>query len=158
MQSTILELVQRACAELFAAYDVALAPSEDGELDNRTPCAILHFSGDLGRSRLFLAAAPQLLIRTADPSRVHLDWVGELANQCLGRLKILLLERGVKIVVPPPTIESRLSLSDGWDRAGRVFRSAEGWVWLRLEVGRVPKDLGPPQDPGLLHEGQLVLF
>jgi CheY-specific phosphatase CheX len=155
-----------------ARYDPAgedKHPAEDGML------AIIGFAGEKLRGSLVLSANPGLLegscpARTvgrtdATHGEILQDWIGELANQLLGRLKSRLLAHGVAIQLGTPTTVSGLELrvrSCGGERpATPLWLHAGGdWLVVRLDAVAAPETkLSTSPDPSsAAAEGEILLF
>ncbi|MBN2192989.1 MAG: chemotaxis protein CheX [Polyangiaceae bacterium] len=95
-----------ACEELFAAYGVSLRVSSDSNrpFDQIVLCGVLGFTGSQLRGSVLLAGTegPFAVSRPAQ-GQVR-DWVGELTNQLVGRLKNRLRERGAEIAPSTPVV------------------------------------------------------
>jgi CheY-specific phosphatase CheX len=158
----IQALAAEACVELLQAYDVALSPDEHAwaETDEVMFSGVMGFVGEKVRGTC-LFAAPQATVLAAAPSNAApRDWVGELTNQLVGRLKSKLLARGATISLSTPVVLSGVRLSP-MPRTGVhpvAFRSATGrvLVWLEVEV-EGDFALQPPQ-PMDATEGDLLVF
>ena len=98
-----------ACRELFAQYGVQLRQVSDEDAP-RSPeflvCAVISFSGRHLRGTLVLALTEELPSRSNPLSKGGgvRDWVGELSNQLLGRIKMELLCHGVEIYLHLPAV------------------------------------------------------
>jgi CheY-specific phosphatase CheX len=143
-------------------------PPENGML------AIIGFGGDQLRGSLVLSANHGLL-ETSCPARtvgrsdathaeILQDWVGELANQLLGRLKSQLLAHGIAIQLGTPTTVSGLELrvrSCG-DRPTTPLwlHAGSDWLVARLDAIAAPETkLSASPDPSsAAAEGEILLF
>jgi hypothetical protein len=99
------QLVADHCCKLFADYKLEIRTGECAvPVDERfLLCGILGFTSQQMRGALVLATTKEPLQRTspvANPS--HRDWICELVNQLLGRIKNQLLTRGVEIFPSTP--------------------------------------------------------
>src|SRR5262245_13024564 len=107
IQQTIDELVKRCIRELFAAYGVSICDAPDAPGSPRDlPCAgIVGFTGAVLRGTLMVAPAGDAMacFGYSAPHEVR-DWVGEMANQLLGRIKNQLLGYGVEIYLTTPLV------------------------------------------------------
>jgi CheY-specific phosphatase CheX len=150
-----------ACRGLFAHYGVML----DRTLQPGSEVAPVHLSGIVGfsgpgiRGTCILAASEEPITRTNPVQGSGRDWIAELANQLVGRIKNQLLSRGAEVYVTTPVVlrGEHLAplptfalppLSFGTDR-GNVF------VWVEFETapGLV---LGDPIE--VVAEGEAMLF
>lgn len=135
----IQSLAGAACIELLQAYGVTLTPSNGwGDSDEVMFSGVMGFVGDRVRGTCLLAA-PQGTVEAAAPQDASArDWVGELANQLVGRLKAKLLARGATIALSTPVVLRgvRLSPLPRTDVEPVVFHSPTGkvLVWLEVEI------------------------
>jgi CheY-specific phosphatase CheX len=144
-------------------------PAEDGML------AIIGFAGEQLRGSLVLSANPGLLegscpartVGRADATHLEIlqDWVGELANQLLGRLKSRLLAHGVAIELGTPTtvsgLELRVRSCGGAHPATPLWlHSGDDWLVVRLDAIAAPDThLSASPDPSTAAaEGEILLF
>jgi CheY-specific phosphatase CheX len=118
-QQVLEQLTAAACQDLFARYGVAVKQVSDVE-EPLSPdfllCSVIGFSGRDLRGTLVLALTETLtglsnpVARAARAAGAHdhdpaqRDWVGELSNQLLGRVKIELLRHGVEIYLNLPAV------------------------------------------------------
>jgi CheY-specific phosphatase CheX len=158
----IQELAALACVELMKAYEVALEPSEAGwtESDEVMLSGVMGFIGDKLRGTCLLAASQAIVQAAAPAGGLLRDWVGELANQLVGRLKSKLMARGTSIGLSTPVVLSGVRLSPlprtGVDPV--VFRAEMGrvLVWVEVEVDR---DFELGEERALkATEGELLVF
>lgn len=105
-KTTLDRLVAENCLKLFADYQLEIRAGEPGESLAAEPfllCGILGFTSKHLRGALVLATTREPLDRTnpaGNPS--HRDWICELVNQLLGRVKNQMLTRGVEISPSTP--------------------------------------------------------
>jgi len=103
------QVAATACQELLAEYGVAACRCGDQD-EPLSPdflvCSVISFSGRDVRGTLVLALTADVPARSnpVQNPRGHADWVGELSNQLLGRMKMDLLRRGVEIYVHLPAV------------------------------------------------------
>jgi len=151
------ELVPLALVEVFAAYGVSLReqakpdPFESMSATEAIAAGVVGFTGPSLRGTLVMAA-PFELIANARPARARQqplsrkssadwifvrDWVGELANQVLGRIKNRLHLYGVAFDVSPPAALSGSTLAFAAPKgpAPRIHTFAVGGqkVWFCLD-------------------------
>jgi CheY-specific phosphatase CheX len=157
VRDQILELAVQACKTLFSEYGVEVTPTEraDRPKVQMLYCGILGFSGDELRGSVVLAATSQTLLDsnpvTGGSAR---DWIAELVNQFLGRLKLSLLSRNVIISLATPVVlrGEHLSLEARGPVRPLWFERPNGdtlGLWMDLEAppGFVLPEPSPDQTP-----------
>jgi CheY-specific phosphatase CheX len=158
----IQALAGQACVELLQAYNVALTPAAQGwsESDEVMFSGVMGFVGDRVRGTCLLAA-PQGTVEAAAPKAAGArDWVGELSNQLVGRLKAKLMARGATIALSTPVVLRgvRLSPLPRTDVEPVVFDSPAGKVLVWLEV-EIETDFQLGEERALTaSEGELLVF
>jgi len=103
---TVLDLVQEVCTSLFQAYGVDLTAAADNNrsVDGLVWCGVMGFAGSEMRGSVLLAGTEGPFSRSRPAQGELRDWVGELTNQLVGRLKLQLLERGTRIALSTPVV------------------------------------------------------
>ena len=157
----IQALAGAACIELMQAYGVQLSPTEGWvESDEVMYSGVMGFVGDRVRGTCLLAA-PQGTVQAAAPKDAGArDWVGELSNQLVGRLKAKLMARGATIALSTPVVLRGVKLSPlpRTDVAPVVFESTAGKVLVWLEV-EIEDDFQLGEERALkASEGELLVF
>jgi CheY-specific phosphatase CheX len=156
-------LVASACEELFSAYGVELTATGDRwELsDDPVLSGVMGFVGAQLRGTCLLAGAAETLAATCPEGGRARDWVGELTNQLVGRLKTKLLTRGVEVALTTPIILSgaRLQPVPRGPLLPTVFSSKFGFVlvWVESEAAgdlRICSESPQPQRG----EGDILMF
>lgn len=123
--SEITLLARDACIDLFASYGVVLVADEDDPKPVSSACGIIGFTGDAIQGCLVLAASQDVLQASYPlPGHAGNDWIAELANQHVGRLKTRLLDHGVTIVITTPLVLSGVGIVPMGDRLSRFAFSA----------------------------------
>lgn len=138
-------LLRESCQQLFDNYEVPIGPvgtpgSQASPTGAERPAELAAFIGytcDHMKGTL-LVITSRALVHSSDPTTRHSetfeeedlrDWLGELANQLLGRLKNKLIEYGMPIELTTPTTLAGMQLTPGKNSslAGRrtVFCSGE---------------------------------
>jgi hypothetical protein len=135
----IQELASAACVELMLAYGVSLEPVTGWvESDEPMLCGVMGFVGDNVRGSCLLAATVHAVEAAAPPGAAPRDWVGELANQLVGRLKAKLMQRSATIALSTPVALCgvRVSPLPRTQVEPVVFESPAGkvLVWLEVEI------------------------
>ena len=104
-QEIIDSCVDQCTTELFAAYGVELGASGRDHTADIGYAAVIGFTGESLRGTLLLAPARSIVERSQASAGISdRDWVGELANQLLGRIKNALLRYGAEIFVTTPLV------------------------------------------------------
>jgi CheY-specific phosphatase CheX len=156
-------LAAEACVELLEAYGVTLTPSApvwQQSPDDAILFGIMGFVGEQLRATCLLGMTQELL-ESMRPQGARLrDWLGELANQLLGRLKMKLTARGLNVALTTPLALSGVRLTP-LPRAGvgpMVFVSPHGPVLVWLETEAEPGVALAPELPLDHQPGELLLF
>src|SRR5882724_10168205 len=162
------DLVFDCCRDLFSAYQLDVHPRDRSDFpatEKLAVCGVMGFGGKSLRGALVLATTREPLEHTKpDAFGSQRDWVCELANQLMGRVKNKLLTLGVEVLLATPAGLSGENLSPPPSklRAPQVFAAASGFVcvWIDCEYAdgfelpsSPPRDLEPP-----VAEGDAVLF
>jgi hypothetical protein len=159
-------LTSEACISLFSDYSLPLRPAQKDDKD-RNPellfCSVIGFSSDQMRGTLVLATTSEPLGRTTPVQGGSLrEWVAELSNQLLGRVKRQLMERGVILAMSTPIVlrGERLHPMPNNDAPALTFVCDGGcvcvWVDAEIEPG---VDLSHVQKDGAgIGEGEALLF
>lgn len=158
----IQALAGQACVELLQAYDVKVTPASEGwaESDEVMFSGVMGFVGDSVRGTCLLAAAQGTVEAAAPKNAGARDWVGELANQLVGRLKAKLMARGATIALSTPVVLRGVKLSPlpRTDVEPVVYQSPAGKVLVWLEV-EVEADFQLGEERALTaSEGELLVF
>jgi hypothetical protein len=130
-------LSAEACVELFAAYgtEITLAATT-AVRDELTLSAAIGFVARGLRATCLIAANEGLLNTSCPCSCQARDWMGEMANQLLGRVKMKLLGLGVDVTLTTPLAFSGVQLTPS-PRANvrpSLFTCDSGFVMLWMEV------------------------
>src|SRR6476661_1047717 len=91
------ELAAQSCEDLLRAYGVEISrsASDSHDSDERLYCGVVGFVGRELRGTCLLLTDEAPLTASRPASGSLRDWVGELANQLVGRLKSKCLSRGL---------------------------------------------------------------
>jgi len=162
------DLVFDCCRELFSAYQLDVHPRDRSDFpatEQLAVCGVMGFGGKSMRGALVLATTREPLEHTnPDAFGSQRDWVCELTNQLMGRVKNQLLTLGVEVMLATPAGLSgeNLSPTPSKLRAPQVFAAANGFVcvWIDCEYtdgfelpSSPPRGLEPP-----VAEGDAILF
>jgi CheY-specific phosphatase CheX len=163
-----------ACEELFSRYGLAVRRADEYEAPVSPDfllCSVIGFTGRDVRGTLMLALTEDITGRSnpvaaaaAGPSALtQRDWVGELSNQLLGRIKLDLLRWGVEIHLNLPAVllGQHLAPLPRSQLKPLKFALANGAaaVWIEVDVGPglkladvEPEDQGPRAGDALLFD------
>lgn len=160
----VRSMMKDATVELFGDYKVKLDLVDDTgpEEGSVVLCGVMGFTGSLARGSCLLAGT-EIPFNTSKPSRgVMRDWVGELTNQLVGRLKIKLLERGVEIALSTPVVLQGEHIAPLPRRTliPLVFEANPGRVFVWVELETVPNfELSQkPTEAITTEEGDALFF
>jgi CheY-specific phosphatase CheX len=158
----IQAMAASAATELLDAYGVKLAESGQVwvETDEVLYSGVMGFVGDRLRGTLLLAAPKETILSTAPEDARPRDWVGELANQLVGRLKSKLMAHGVTIALSTPVVLSgvRLHPLPRSEVLPSVFETPSGRVLVWLEVEVDPEFTLGSLRPLRAAEGEFLVF
>jgi hypothetical protein len=162
------DVVFDCCRDLFSAYSLDVSPRDRSDFpatEELAVCGVMGFGGKSMRGALVLATTREPLERT-NPGGLgsQRDWVCELANQLMGRVKNRLLSLGVEILLATPAGLSgdNLSLTPTKLRAPQVFAADKGFVcvWIDCEYAdgfELPATPSPDIEAAVA-EGETLLF
>jgi CheY-specific phosphatase CheX len=158
----IQAMAASAATELLDAYGVKLTEAVEGweESDEVLYSGVMGFIGERVRGTLLLAAPKDTVLATAPEDARPRDWVGELANQLVGRLKSKLMAHGVTVALSTPVVLSgvRLSPLPRSEVLPAVFETASGRVLVWLEVEVDPEFTLGSLRPLRATEGEFLVF
>jgi hypothetical protein len=169
---TIVSLiVQRSTIELFAAYNVAVAPVPI--VDPSRPISrpadhlvgMVQVSGADRRGLLTISTSPKTLVRTRQTSadvRAQLDWMRELTNQLAGRVKSKFARYRLALNVGLPTALSGSAMDRNHviNRADLVllFHALRDQILCTMSGGFDDTGLTLQTEPAVADEGDVILF
>jgi hypothetical protein len=163
LASHVADLTASSCVELFAAYGVALKANgaEFIASDEVLLSGVIGFVGPELRGTCLLVGN-RSPIELSSPQKDHTrDWVGELTNQLVGRLKRKFLGYGLEIALTTPVVLSGVHLRPIPRRelSPRVFSSESGSIMVWVEVEAEPGfALGPAISDATSAEGDVLMF
>ncbi len=165
VERLLMQSAFEAGMALFSAYGVALEPVDleaypNGDLNL---ISVIGFGGRQIAGSLVLGATEQPLQESRPGSASARDWIAELANQLLGRIKNKVLARGIEFFAMPPAVVSGQHLAPITSRPDfkpLLFATRGGVVCLWIEVVLAGAlDLVPlPADERTPSEGEVILF
>lgn len=165
----IEEIISDACVGLFADYDVEFSPYVGTVVPSFPEVAgIIGFSSDEFRGSVLIGAPTKTLLACSCVQGIEidpLDWVGEIANQLLGRIKTSLLSYGVSVQLATPVSvqggELRFHTQEHGELWSLVFATPFGEAIIRLaaECGAgFQLDASSSVDRVSAAEGELMFF
>jgi CheY-specific phosphatase CheX len=166
----ILEsIVRDATVDLFHSYDVPFAPTHV-PYTARVPdvAGVIGFSGDELRGSVLIAAPEQTLLACSCLGGVKvcsLDWVGELANQLLGRIKSGLGRYSLSIQLATPVavrgVDLQIQAGETQERWALSFETPYGLAFVHLAADVAPGIAFVEAGPDAVEsaaEGELMFF
>jgi CheY-specific phosphatase CheX len=163
-QRAVEGFAAEACRTLFQAYGVELTEIDPNEASADTFLlgAVIGFSGPGLRGTIILAST-EMALKDSNPTDGSLrDWIAELANQLVGRVKNRLLRDGVDVYVTTPVVMrgEHLAPLPRFVLQPQAFTARErGKVCLWVEVEAAPDfRLVPALGELPVEEGSTLLF
>lgn len=157
------ELAASSCLELFSDYGISLKRGHVDWRDSDKPVlsSVMGFIGDHLRGTCLLACEYGPLEGSCPSGGIVRDWIGELGNQLVGRLKVRLLSYDVEVALTTPIVLRGIRIQPLPKRPidPVTFESDRGVVlaWLEVEVEQDFVLPDPrPADAG--ETGELMLF
>jgi CheY-specific phosphatase CheX len=165
-EEVIDQAVTSSCTSLFADYSLPLERVDLQTLQDKFAivfCGIVGFTGDQMRGALLLATSAEPLGRTLPSSDASLrEWIAELSNQLLGRIKNKLVSHGVTLHMSTPTVlrGQHIAPVSSTPIVPYAFSSGAGVVCVWIDVEIIPGvDLTQVTDaPDVMSEGSGFLF
>ena len=156
-------LASLACQELFEAYGVTLESTDTSfdESGGSVMSGVMGFLGTRLRGTCLLASTPGPLDASCPAGDRTRDWIGELTNQLVGRLKTKLMARGIEVFLTTPIVLTGARIRP--IPRGILQPSVFSWsggnvlVWVEAESGRdLILSLDAPMETA--SEGEILLF
>lgn len=162
-QEILDEITCDACVSLFSDYTLPLQRVTGDDTMELIYCSVIGFSSEQLRGTLLLATSKEPVGRTTPVQGNALsEWVAELANQLLGRIKSKLAERGVLLAISTPLVlrGEHLRPLPNQEVAPIMFVCDGGGVCVWLDAVLAPElDLSQVQaDFQVMGEGEALLF
>jgi hypothetical protein len=160
---TVNELAAESCQELFADYGVVLKRGryDWGKSNEPLLSSVMGFVDQHIRGTCLLACEPAPLNASCPRGGGARDWVGELANQLIGRLKVKLLAYDIDLALTTPIVLQgiRIQPLPKTTLEPAMFAGSGGIVlaWIEVEVqnGFILPETRPPAAG---ETGELMLF
>jgi hypothetical protein len=150
--------------ELFGTYGIQLRRVDQDIRPSISfvTCGVIGFSGPVVRGALVVALTGGLAEKTNPIGATGnlRDWVGELANQLLGRIKLALLDHGLDIYLNLPAVLKGEHLAPIPRRVVQpmAFAASEGVVGVWIEIEERDGDPGEPARGDRAKSGDAILF
>lgn len=136
-------MAERATPEIFGAYGLDLIRADVEQTPGDvTLCGIIGFSGPGVRGTCTLATTAGPLDATNIAKSPHRDWIAELTNQIMGRIKALLLAREVEVYITTPVVmrgERLAPVTRGDSRPTAFHNDEHGSVFVWTEIETAPE-------------------
>jgi hypothetical protein len=157
----LTNMAAEAWIELMADYGVALSVAAKGweaHAEDAKLFGVIGFGGRGVRATCLIGAERGLVDASCRARGRSRDWIAELANQLVGRMKMKLLGHGVSVTMTTPLALSGVRVTPlprfGEDPVG--FASAQGGALLWLEIETDEHFVLSPSRPLSVEPGDLV--
>lgn len=136
----ITSMAADACIELMRDYGVELSRRPGGSTlaDGPVLFGVIGFVGRGVRATCLLGAEQRLVEASCRAGNRSRDWIAELANQLVGRIKMKLLTCGVSVTMTTPLALSGVQFTPlpryGLDPALFDGERGAALLWLELET------------------------
>lgn len=159
--SFFIDMAAQSWIELLSAYGVELTASRPGweaQTDEPVLVGIIGFGGKGVRATCLIGAQRTLVEASCRVRSRPRDWIAELANQLVGRVKMKLLGYGVSVTMTTPLALSGVRVTP-LPRSGAdpvSFSSQRGAAVLWLEIETDDDLVLTPSRPLSVEPGDLV--
>jgi hypothetical protein len=161
--SLLTNMAAQAWIELMAAYGVELAVSAaaagwEAQAEEARLFGVIGFGGRGLRATCLLGAEQSLVEASCRASGRPRDWIAELANQLVGRVKMKLLSHGVSVTMTTPLALSgvRVTPLPRYGEDPVAFSGSRGAALIWLEVEADDHFVLSPARPLSVEPGDLV--
>jgi len=162
-QRLIPLVARQACKLLFDAYGVTLQSTTEGDVSQAKVllCGVIGFAGPGVKGTCILAASEEPIAESIPVSGSLRDWIAELSNQLVGRIKNKLLSYGAEVYVTSPAVVRGEHLAAPASCAIKPFSFATTggnvFLWVDVETDENFVLINPPEPPGAA-EGEALIF
>jgi hypothetical protein len=159
--TALTNMAAQAWIELMADYGVTLSMAPDGweaQAEEAKLFGVIGFGSKGVRATCLIGAERALVDASCRTSGRPRDWIAELANQLVGRIKMKLLGHGVSVTMTTPLALSGVRVTP-LPRFGEdpvAFSSAKGAALLWLEIEADDQFVLSPARPLSVEPGDLV--
>lgn len=155
------EVAGQAWIELMADYGVRLSKVDPGwetQTDDPVLFGVIGFGGKGMRATCLLGAEGGLVEASCRVSGRPRDWIAELANQLIGRVKMKLVSHGLTVTMTTPLALSGVRVTPLPRSGGEpmAFSSSRGHALLWLEIETDEDLVLTPSRPLSVGPGDLV--
>jgi hypothetical protein len=151
-----------ACIDLFGAYRVPLSKGGAwGESERPLLSGVIGFVGSRVRGTCLLAGTEAPIAASCPPGGRLRDWVGELTNQLMGRMKSKLVARDLSVELSTPIVLSGVKIQPlpKAKLEPTVLCGEHGEVLVWLEIETAPGFVLADEREGLSgSEGDVLIF
>ena len=172
--ATLDSIVQSCGEELFPWS--SLSPMAEDDKANHKITAVIGFAGDNFKGALGLTASTKTIVATlpnpvgaliysSETKQSLDDWIAELANQLLGRIKARLIPYGIEAWLSEPVVLRGLHvcisprLEEGVRNYSFSGKFGLLWVWMDLRASpEFELNLVPELDENACAPGDIMLF
>lgn len=158
--AVLRDLMAKSAADLFAAYEVRCESVDERPESHTQRCSILGFTGDTLCGSVVIAATSEA-VASSNPIQdgPSAAWLGELANQLVGRFKNLLLKLRVEIMMSIPVVLNAVKIEPVPQQSIAPIHLLVGTgsmtIWVEYEGTPVFRDAS--QQIGIV-EGEVMMF
>lgn len=157
----VRDLAHQAIVELFSDYGVSIFPGEPPkELERPILCSgVVGFTGPGLRGSSVLSLSQEPIVRSMPAAGSESDWLSELSNQLVGRIKNKMLAYGAVVYVTTPVVlrGSHLVPQARPELRPLLYYSQPGNILLSVELEMTHEFVLAPPEPAV-EEGELLLF
>lgn len=165
IEDLFMAATMEAVVSLFSSYHVSVDPIalEDSGHSPASRTSRIGFVGDHIHGTLILGTTREPLTQSMPIRARDSDWIAELSNQLLGRIKNQVIRRGIEFSMSTPSTVSRRHLRkiiSARDFRPWTFTTPGGVVclWVELVVAGPIWPKIEPIDSDVAAEGDVLLF
>jgi CheY-specific phosphatase CheX len=162
-ENLVRRVAAEACKDLFEAYGVSLEAITPSNIPRAKIllCGVIGFTGPKIRGTCILASTEEPISDSIPVTGSLRDWIAELSNQLVGRIKNKLLGYGAEVYVTSPAVVrgEHLAAPSMCSIEPLSFKSQQGsvYLWVDVETDTDFALLDPPEPAGAT-EGEALLF
>jgi CheY-specific phosphatase CheX len=161
-QELLESFAEDACVQLFSAYGVELKRIDAAVATHPKALltSVVGFSGPKLRGACILAATERPIQQSNPVDGPLRNWMAELSNQLVGRIKNKLLTHGAEVYVTTPVVlrGEHLAPLPRYELAPQLFECDGGAVFVWVEVENDPDFRLVASPDAVVAEGDALLF